>query len=433
MNLITLQKKYNTQAKCIRYLEKVRWGGTPVCPHCQAENITPRRKIPGYVPKFHCNSCNRDFTVLNGTIFEASKLALPAWFSLITLMLAAPKGISAMQLSRNLGITYKTAWYSAMRVRCAMIDDEVDLLEGIVEMDESYLGGKPRKRNRKKGFTDDNTASLSEVETEQPKNKRGRGTKKVPVVGIVEREGKERVRLEVMEKITSKNLLAMLKRYVNTEKAIAMTDELPAYHKFEEILQHLVIKHKEAFSDGIINTNRIENVWSIVKAGLKGQYNALSKKYLPFYLAEWSYKYNRRNDRPAAFEETIEHAVTEEKPMLDYKPTKSVEEITVGNAVRKAADRQEGDKRRKREERIVQSKLRKIAGGKKKHKPARVMAKKATSKKLGKIAAWRKPTAPAKKKQLAKASRNVSGKKKRRIAAVKKQVKKKTANPRRRK
>lgn len=409
MNLITLQKKFNTQAKCIQHLEKVRWHGKPVCPFCDQSSIAPRKRVPGLIRKYHCNSCNKDFTVLTGTIFEASKMPLPKWFALISLMLNAPKGISSMQLSRDLGLTYKTAWYAAMRVRCAMIDEEVDLLEGIVEMDESYLGGKPRKRNRKKGYTDDSTASLSEIETKQPeKNKRGRGTKKVPVVGIVEREGKQRVRLEVMDKITSKNLLAMLKRYVNTEKAIAMTDELPAYHKFEEILQHLIVKHKEYFADGIINTNRIEGVWSIIKAGLKGQYHALSKKYLPFYLAEWSYKYNRRKDRPASFDETIVHAVNDEKPMLDYKPTKSVEEITVGNAIRKAAERKEAPKRRKREERVVKSKLRKIKGGKTKHKPARTGTKKVAHKKPGKVSVRRKATAKPAKRKLVKANRSVS-------------------------
>ncbi|MCK6641780.1 MAG: IS1595 family transposase, partial [Bacteroidia bacterium] len=281
------------------------------------------------------------------TIFEASKMPLPKWFQLISLMLSAPKGISSMQLHRTLGITYKSAWYSAMRVRCAMIDTEVNLLEGIVEMVETYLGGKPRKRNLKKGTSDSN-AILSQVETNPDKIKRGRGTKKVPVVGIEEREGKKRVRLEVMDKLTSKNLLAMLKRYVNTEKAIAMTDEYPAYAKFEEELQHLVIKHSSKhYVDGQIHTNTIEGFWSIIKNGLRGQFHVLSKKYLPFYLAEWSYKYNNRFNRDGMFNDTIDSVVTEEKPMLDYKPTKPVSEITTGDAFRQAVEREEKPKRRK--------------------------------------------------------------------------------------
>lgn len=287
-------------------------------------------------------------------------MPLPKWFQLIALMLGAPKGISSMQLHRTLGITYKSAWYSAMRLRCAMIDTDVDLLEGIIEMDETYLGGKPRKRNRIKG-TVDSAAMLSQIASSPDRIKRGRGTKKVPVVGIVEREGKKRVRLEVMDKLTSKNLLAMLKRYVNTEKAIAMTDEYPAYARFEKELQHLVIKHSSKhYVDGQIHTNTIEGFWSIIKNGLRGQYHALSKKYLPFYLAEWSYKYNRRSDRAGMFDETIDNVVTEEKPMLDYKPTKPISEITTGEAFRQAAEREKTVERTERTGSPRKSKTRKV-------------------------------------------------------------------------
>ncbi|TND09826.1 MAG: hypothetical protein FD123_950 [Bacteroidetes bacterium] len=409
MNLLTLAQKYNTQAKCVKYLEKVRWNGKPKCPYCEESTVSRRMKIPFRIQKYHCNKCNRDFTVLSGTIFEASKLPLPKWFQLIHLMLTAPKGISSMQLSRTLGITYKTAWYCSMRVRCAMIDDEIDLLEGIVEQDESYLGGRPRRRNRP-GQTSENAAILNQMEDSPKKIKRGRGTKKVPVVGIVEREGKKRVRLEVMEKLTGKNLLAMLKRYVNTEKAIAVTDEYPAYAKFEEELQHLVVKHKEHFfADGELHTNTIENVWSIIKNGLRGQYHALSKKYLPFYLAEWAYKYNRRNERPSMFAETIEHAVTEEKPMLDYKPTKPVAEITTGDAIRKAAEREATAKRAERALRGRKPKLRATAYTKNKSK--RIKKKATVSRKPAKRIVRRKTTNKnAAKNKLAKEYGKISKK-----------------------
>lgn len=131
MNLPELQKKFNTPRRCIKHLEKVRWNGKPQCPHCQSNSIT-RRKARRFF--YHCNQCNRDFTVLYGTIFQASKLPLPKWFMLISLMLNARKGISAKELHRHLRVTYKTSWFAAMRVRCAMVDD-ADMLEGIVEMD----------------------------------------------------------------------------------------------------------------------------------------------------------------------------------------------------------------------------------------------------------------------------------------------------------
>ena len=320
MNLITLQKKYNTRMKCIRHLEKVRWGKKPACPLCEADSVTKRRGRESI--KWHCNKCNRDFTVLKDTIFEASKMPLPKWFLLIALMLNARKGISSLQLSRDLGVTYKTAWYSAMRVRCAMVD-ETPMLEGIVEMDEAYIGGKPRKRSNK-----------TDISTIKPK--RGRGTRKTAVVGIVEREGGKRVVTEVADHLTSKNMLAMLRRYVNTEKAIMMTDEARFYIKFEEVIQHLVIKHKERYADGIIHTNTIEGFWSIVKNGIRGEYHVLSKKYLPFYLAEFAYKYNSRNRKKEIFDETIEKAVEDEKCLVNYKPKKKdVREITYGRKFRK--------------------------------------------------------------------------------------------------
>lgn len=328
MNLVTLQNKFNTHMKCIEHLEKVRWAGQPTCPHCDSEKFYKRelkkksnrgrkRIHPEQVrktPIYHCNSCNKDSTVLMGTIFEGSKMPLQKWFMLIAIMLNARKGISSMQVSRDLGITYKSAWYSAMRVRCAMLD-QASMLEGIVEMDEAYIGGKPRYRYKK----GENVANLSTVTF--TKSKRGRGTDKIPIVGIVEREGKKRVVTQIKDRLTSKDLLAMLKKYVKMDSAIVMTDEYPAYKTFDKEIQHLVIKHNEKrYTDGIIHTNTIEGYWSIIKNGIRGQYHVLSKKYLPFYLAEFSYKYNRRNDKHNNFDETITNALTDEKCAVNYKP-----------------------------------------------------------------------------------------------------------------
>jgi transposase-like protein len=314
MNLIEISKRYNTKEKCVEFLEKKKWGNTPVSPFTGSNNVT-KRKNSIY---WHCNDTNKDFTVLKDTIFEASKLPLPKWFMLIAIMLNAKKGVSSAELSRQLGITYKSAWYSAMRVRCAMVDDE-GLLEGIVEMDETYIGGRPRKRGVK---VDSNVANLSTVTTEKPK--RGRGTSKIPVVGIVEREGKKRVVTKVMDSLTSRDMLAMLKKYVATDKAIMMTDEYRGYKRFEEYLQHLTVNHsKKQYADGVIHTNTIEGFWSIVKNGIKGEYQVLSKKYLPFYMVEFAYKYNNRSLK-STFDKTIDNALTDEKCVVKYKPKKNV-------------------------------------------------------------------------------------------------------------
>lgn len=285
---------------------------------------------------WHCNDCNKDTSVLKGTIFAYSKMPLPKWFQLITIMLSAKKGISSWQISRDLGVTYKTAWYSAMRVRCAMLDWG-EQLEGIVEMDETYVGGKPRKRNQQ-GMTDDNTAELSNVyNREDNRIKRGRGTKKIAVAGIVKRKG--RVVAKVMSRLTSKELLALLKKTVNTKDSVLMTDEFSVYKRFDEVIEHYSINHSQkqyANKDGV-HTNTIEGFWSIIKNGIKGQYHVLSKKYLPFYLAEFSYKYNRRtNSSDSNFFEALENATSNEKCLVNYKPKGSVKSIAYPRKRRKS-------------------------------------------------------------------------------------------------
>lgn len=318
MNLSTLSKKYNTQEKCIQHLENVRWYGVPICPHCDSERMTPRKKRKFF---YHCNACNKDSTVLFGTIFEGSKLPLPKWFQLISLMLNAKKGISSKQLQRTLGVTYKTAWYSAMRVRCAMVDEH-ELLEGIIEVDEAYIGGKPRHRNT--GFQ---TATYSKLTT-----KRGSGTKNIPVVGMVERGGK--VRLEIKNQLSSKAMIALLKKYVNvSDDTTMMTDESRLYKAFDKVVKHLSVNHsKKEYVRGNAHTNTIEGVWQAIKGSIRGQYQVLSRKYLPFYLAEFAYKYNRRQDSgtEGVFDETLDKAVDDDKCLVSYKPKGKPDEIVYG-------------------------------------------------------------------------------------------------------
>jgi transposase-like protein len=335
MNLSQLALKYDTREKCIAQLEKIRWHGKPCCVHCNATNLTKRANSI----KWHCNSCNKDFTILYETIFENTRLPLPKWFQLIFLMLNAKKGISAMQIHRDIGVTYKTAWYSAMRVRCAMLDWG-EVLDGIVEMDETYVGGKPRKRNNHKGVTPDNVANLSTIyERGDNRIKRGRGTKKIPVAGIIERKG--RVVAKVMDRLTSKELVAMLKKTVNTKDSTLMTDDFSSYKKMDELIERFVINHSaKEYVRGAVHTNTIEGFWSIIKNGIKGQYHVISKKYLPFYLAEYCYRYNRRQlDVSEAFQETLENSVTDEKCFTKYKPKGDVKRIVYPRKKKKKASK----------------------------------------------------------------------------------------------
>ena len=145
------------------------------------------------------------------------------------------------------------------------------------------------------------------------------------MVGIVERNGK--VVLKVIEKLTSRNLLSMLKDNVDVKNAIVVTDEFRSYKAFDKEVEHLVIDHKKQYSKGVVHTNTIEGFWSIVKNSIKGQYVALSKKYLPLYLVQAQYIYNSRNFKGNLFEEFIKQALADEKEMVNYKPIRSVKSI----------------------------------------------------------------------------------------------------------
>ena len=147
MNLIAVFQRFPDHEACIEHLERVRWNYTPKCPHCEAENVA--RKADGYRQgRWNCHACKSSFNVLSGTIFQKTKIDLQKWFLAISIILNAKKGVSSHQLSRDIDVTQPTAWYMGMRIRKAMTSDH-SLLSGIVEADEAYIGGKPRKRNRR--------------------------------------------------------------------------------------------------------------------------------------------------------------------------------------------------------------------------------------------------------------------------------------------
>lgn len=321
MNLVQLEKKFNTRNKCIQYLEKLRWNNIPTCPYCGSiKSIDIDNGV-----RHHCKSCSRSYSVLVGTIFEDSRLPLPTFFKVTSVMLNNRTGISASEMSRQVGIGYPSAWYALMRIRCAMIETVTDL-SGLVEADEAYLGGSPRPRNMRRP-KNNSVAYLAHAETEvelltpKEKNKRGRGTKKLPVGGLVERHG--RIVTEVVGKLNSVTMMQMLKEYVKKgwDKTTVITDENRIYNStYRHHLKHSTIKHKEAFVKGNIHTNTIDGFWGRLKSGIEGNYRVLSRKYLPFYLAEWSYKYNRRNDNKLQFEAFMKDAMSSGKCFVHYKP-----------------------------------------------------------------------------------------------------------------
>jgi transposase-like protein len=211
-------------------------------------------------------------------------LPLQKWFLAISLILNAKKGLSALQLSRDLEVNKNTAWRMGMQIRKAMSQmDQRELLTGIVEMDETYVGGKPRKGNKR----GDDTPGGN-------KSKRGRGTDKAPVVGAVSRGGKVTAKAVKKDKMKGKHLRAFVKQCVNLDSAHLMTDEYKAYLGMSRLLPHSVICHAECYVDGDIHTNTIEGFWALLKRGMFGQFHSVSRKHLQMYVDEFCYRYNNR-------------------------------------------------------------------------------------------------------------------------------------------
>ena len=278
MNLVEIFKKFPTQEDCIKHLEKIKWKGEPSCPYCNSKRVTSYKKELRHC----CNRCKTSFSVTVNTIFHQTHLPIQKWFLAITLILNAKKGISSRQLARDIEVNKNTAWSMQMRIRSAMIDTPT-LLSGIVEMDETYVGGKPRKRNNNK---DDGTPPL----------KRGRGTKKTPVVGMVERGGK--VVAMKQKQLKFKDLKKIAKEVIDFENTILMTDDYKGYIPFKNLLTHKTVNHSQKqYVDGDKHTNTIEGFWALLKRGITGQYHHLSDKWLNRYIIEFCFKYNNRNNQ----------------------------------------------------------------------------------------------------------------------------------------
>lgn len=289
MNIVTIYEQFPTNDDCIAHIENVRWGDKPKCPYCNSDNSTPMPKQK----RHHCNNCNTSYSVTVGTIFHHTHLPLQKWFVAISLVLNAKKGLSARQLGRDLNVNKDTAWRMAMKIRQAMSERvQRELLTGIVEADETYIGGKPRKGNTTKGG----------------KNKRGRGTKKTAVVGLAQRGGKVKVESFHNKRLTAKNLRMLVRKNVDLEGATLITDEFSGYIGIGKMLPHKTINHTIWYVDGKIHTNTIESFWALLKRGVVGQYHKVSARYLPKYIDEFSYRWNNRKHEDL-FSLTLQRAV----------------------------------------------------------------------------------------------------------------------------
>ena len=287
MTFMELLRRFPTEKSVVDYYVKIRYGDKPICNHCGSVKVYQRNTNPKI---FDCNDCGNTFSPFTGTIFEKSSTDLRKWMYAIHLFLNGKKGISGMQLMREIGVTYKTAWRMLQQIRFAMGNlEQKEFFDTIIEIDETYVGGKPRKSN----IHDDN----------EPKSKRGRGTSKTPVVGVIDRENKKiyaKVALPDGEgkKLTGKQLFSILNKVCKKDNGnTVISDEFSGYNVLKgENIYHLRIDHQMLFSDGFIHTNNIESFWATLKRGIYGIYHHVSLEYMQNYVNEFCFRYNNRGE-----------------------------------------------------------------------------------------------------------------------------------------
>jgi transposase-like protein len=275
-NLPELIERFGSEDKCHAYLEGLRWPDGIRCPRCDSDKISRIKKRR----QFDCDACRYQFSVRVGTLFHDSKLPLWKWFLAVYIMSESKKGVSANQLKRMLGVSYKTAWYLCHRIRAAVVDEGDDLLAGIVEADETYVGGKTR---------------FPAETTPQERGRHWRDNKTV-VLGAIERGGK--LRLRVAPDASSATVKAFLEDVVADDADAIYTDSWRSYRGIADAnTRHEWVNHAaDEWVRGDVHTNTVESAWSLFDRAVMGSYHKLSMKHLPRYLDEFAFRFNNRGN-----------------------------------------------------------------------------------------------------------------------------------------
>jgi transposase-like protein len=290
LNLATLVSRYGTSEKCRELLCRLRWNNGPICPRCNDSAV----ELETTKQLFYCKRCDYQFTVTAGTIFNDSHLPLEKWFMATLLLCEAKKGISACQIQRTLGISYKTAWYLCHRIRAAMKEAAKPKLTGTVEMDETYVGG--RNKGRGIGQRLDN---------------------KEIVIGLRQRNGD--LRFFHINYVQSGTLAQYIRANVRAAVDVIITDDFSSYPHATKIagVPHKSINHSgKVYVMGDIHTNTVESAFSLLKRGIMGTWHRISPKHLASYLEEMEFRFNRRK-RADLFIDTLRHMVT--APVLTFQ------------------------------------------------------------------------------------------------------------------
>src|SRR5579859_1875625 len=281
MNVIRVSDEFGTEAQCIAYLERWRWPDGVRCVVCGCDKITrvkstSKKQAVRYL--YQCNepTCRQQFTAKSGTLFHDSHLPLQKWFMAMALVCEAKKGISAHQLGRSIGVTYKTAWYMAHRIRAAMKDKNPMPMGGVVEMDETYIGGR----------------KIGEGVWEGRQNK-------LPVMGAIKRGGE--LRYQAVPNTKKKTVKPFVDQNVSPSAQMVVTDESVIYPGLLKDLKHRhqTVCHSkgEYVKFGMIHTNSIESAFSLLKRGYIGAFHKLSGKHLHRYLDEFQMRFNNRRNK----------------------------------------------------------------------------------------------------------------------------------------
>ncbi len=283
MTLKQLMQAFPTEDTCKEFLMDRRWpDGKVRCPRCANAKVY---KLPSRPWHWACKQCAPNprqpyrFSVLVGTVFENTNYPLKTWFEVLWQMLNSKKGVSALQIQRQIGSSYPTAWYICHRLRAGMNDPEFKKLMGIVEVDETFLGGSDVNRH-----------------WDKKSGKRGIASGKTPVIGAIARKGN--VVCRMIENTDIQTLNGFVREAVSDKVDLVATDEHSGYSYLgTQGFKHGVIKHgAHEYVRGAIHTNNIENFWSLLKRGVIGTYHHVSKKYLPLYLAEFQFRHNNRKN-----------------------------------------------------------------------------------------------------------------------------------------
>jgi len=283
-------KRFPNDNACLEHLKEKRFpGGITYCEKCKQER--KHHRVTGR-PAYACDYCGKMISPMAGTIFEKSSTSLRTWFYAMYLMGSTRCGISAKQIQRETGVTYKTAWRMFKQIRSLLSEGDLQLEGSTVEVDETYFGGK-RKYGIGRPMRGDKT--------------------KIPIVGLVQRGGK--VVAKVIAGVTADELTSVIKKHV-VPGSVIYTDEYPSYERIKTLkgpdgkslgYKHYQIRHKDkVYVDGDIHTNSIDGFWSLIKRGIGGVYHSVSPEYLQTYLDEYSFRFNRRHEGNQQFNAILE-------------------------------------------------------------------------------------------------------------------------------